>query len=172
MSASIWPSNMGMLKLTCTLKGVALPEWLLEEDVSPLGSRWRIWEKFSIIAFLCAQGIIQARFWKDILPPHLFYLLPLEVVRICKDGLAKVQPVRALTPYTLTSLGYVKKNREGEDRFETTDPSLCRNATEYWYTHKHRNTIEIKLHFINIKELKYAYIHNQNKLARAMVSYL
>ena len=28
-SASIRPSNMGMSKFTCTLKGVAPPEWLL-----------------------------------------------------------------------------------------------------------------------------------------------
>ena len=27
---------MGMLKFTCTLKGVAPPEWLLDEDVPPV----------------------------------------------------------------------------------------------------------------------------------------
>jgi hypothetical protein len=35
-----------------------------------------------------------------------------------------------------------------------------------------RDAAEIKLHFINIKELKYAYIQNGNKLARVMVAYL
>jgi hypothetical protein len=43
---------------------------------------------------------------------------------------------------------------------------------KYRYKHKHRDAAEIKLHFINIKELKYAYIQNGNKLARAMVAYL
>jgi len=46
------------------------------------------------------------------------------------------------------------------------------NATNYRYNHKHRNVVEIKIHFINIKELKYAYIHKGNKLARVMVAYL
>ena len=31
-SASIRPSNMGMSKFTCTLKGVGPPEWLLDVD--------------------------------------------------------------------------------------------------------------------------------------------
>ena len=52
------------------------------------------------------------------------------------------------------------------------DPELFRNRTKYRYTHKHKDVVEIKLHFINIKELKYAYIHNGNKLAQAMVAYL
>ena len=52
-SASIFPSNIGMSKFTCTLKGVAPPEWLLDADAPYVGSRWRIWAKLSIIAFLC-----------------------------------------------------------------------------------------------------------------------
>jgi len=43
------------------------------------------------------------------------------------------------------------------------DPVLCRNATKYRYENKHRNVSEIKLHFINIKELKYAYIQMEIK---------
>lgn len=42
MSAFIWASNMGMSMLTCTLKGVAPPEWLLDEDASSVGSHRRI----------------------------------------------------------------------------------------------------------------------------------
>ena len=50
VSASIWPSNVGISKLTCTLKGVAPPEWWLGEDVSLVGSRLRIWENLSIVS--------------------------------------------------------------------------------------------------------------------------
>jgi len=52
-SACIWPSNMGMPKFTCTLKGVPPPEWPLDADEPPMGNHWRIWAKLSIIAFLC-----------------------------------------------------------------------------------------------------------------------
>jgi hypothetical protein len=48
-SASISPSNNGISKFTCTLKGVA---WSLDEDVSLVGSRRRIYAKLSIILFL------------------------------------------------------------------------------------------------------------------------
>ena len=36
---------------------------------------------------------------------------------------------------------------------------LCGNIKKYKYKYKHRDAEEIKLHFINIKELKYAQIH-------------
>jgi hypothetical protein len=49
-STYISPSNNGILKFTCTLKGVA---WLLDGDASPMGSRRRICAKLSIISFLC-----------------------------------------------------------------------------------------------------------------------
>ena len=52
------------------------------------------------------------------------------------------------------------------------DPDLCRNATEYIYNHKYKDAVEITLHFINIKELKFSYRQNGNKLARALVAYL
>ncbi len=52
------------------------------------------------------------------------------------------------------------------------DPNLCKNIKKYRYKHEHKYATEIKLHFINIKELKYAYIQNKNKLARARVAYL
>jgi hypothetical protein len=48
-SASISPSNNGISKFTCTLKGVA---WPLDEDASPVGSCRRIYAKLSIILFL------------------------------------------------------------------------------------------------------------------------
>ena len=37
-SASIWPSNTGMSKFTCTLKGLAPPEWLLDVYASSVAS--------------------------------------------------------------------------------------------------------------------------------------
>ena len=52
------------------------------------------------------------------------------------------------------------------------DPDLCRNAKEYRNNHKHRNTMEIRLHFINIKSQKYNYKHDGNKIARVHVSNL
>jgi hypothetical protein len=48
--ASISPSNNGISKFTCTLKGVS---WPLDEDASPMGNRRRICVKLSIISFLC-----------------------------------------------------------------------------------------------------------------------
>ena len=52
------------------------------------------------------------------------------------------------------------------------DPDLCRNATKYRNNHKHRNIVEIRLHFINIKSQKYAYKHIRNKIARVLVANL
>ena len=52
------------------------------------------------------------------------------------------------------------------------DPDLCRNTTEYTYNLKYKYATEITLHFINIKELKFSYKQNGNKLARAIVAYL
>ena len=49
-SAFINPSNNGISKFTCTLKGFA---WPLDEDVFHVGSRQRICTKLSIISFLC-----------------------------------------------------------------------------------------------------------------------
>jgi hypothetical protein len=49
-STSISPSNNGISKFTCTLKGVA---WPLDEDASSVGSHRRICAKLSIISFLC-----------------------------------------------------------------------------------------------------------------------
>ena len=46
------------------------------------------------------------------------------------------------------------------------------NVIEYIYKHKHISVAENKLHFINIKELKYAYIQNGNRLGWAMATYL
>ena len=53
-----------------------------------------------------------------------------------------------------------------------SDPDLCSNAIEYTYNNKYKNAVEITLHFINIKELKFSYRQNGNKLARALVDYL
>ena len=46
------------------------------------------------------------------------------------------------------------------------------NTREYTYNHKYKDAAEITLHFINIKELKFSYRRNGNKLARALVAYL
>ena len=53
-SASIFPSNKGISKLTCTLNGFASSNWQLVEDALVVaGIRRRFWEKLSIIPFLC-----------------------------------------------------------------------------------------------------------------------
>jgi len=109
MFASIWPSNMGMSKLTCNLKGVAPLEWLLDEDVLPVGSHQRIWGKFSIIALPCHSRASLRNIWKYPLLPHLYFLSPWEIVGVCEVSLAKVQLVWTLTPYTLTLLGTCKE---------------------------------------------------------------
>jgi hypothetical protein len=48
------PSNNGISKFTCTLKGVAC---LLDEGASPVGSRQRIYMKFSIIFSFATRGL-------------------------------------------------------------------------------------------------------------------
>ena len=82
-STSISPSNNGISKFTCTLKGVA---WLLREDVSPIGSRRRSCANLSIILFLCWSKWI-------LVATHLFQLAPLirfssthSFVLICNCG--------------------------------------------------------------------------------------
>ena len=55
---------------------------------------------------------------------------------------------------------------------DTTNPDLCRNATDYTNNHKNKDVVEITLHFINIKELKLVYRQDGNKLARVLVDYL
>jgi len=52
------------------------------------------------------------------------------------------------------------------------NPDLWKNVIEDIYKHEHKDVEEIKLHFVNIKKLKYAYIQNGNKLAQVMVAYL
>ena len=52
------------------------------------------------------------------------------------------------------------------------DPDLCKNATEYRNNHKHRNTVEIRLDFININSYKYAYKQDGNKIGRVLVANL
>ena len=39
------------------------------------------------------------------------------------------------------------------------------NTMEYRYKNKHKDVEKINLHFVNIKELKYAYKKNINKLS-------
>ena len=69
---------------------------------------------------------------------------------IREAGLAKVQPVQALTPYISTLLGTCKeKQRKNTDHSDTTDLDLNRNATNYRDNHKHKYAMEIILHFIN-----------------------
>jgi hypothetical protein len=54
----------------------------------------------------------------------------------------------------------------------SNDPNLCRNATKCTNNHEYKDAVEITLHFINIKELKFVYRHNRNKLPKALVAYL
>jgi hypothetical protein len=54
----------------------------------------------------------------------------------------------------------------------TYDPDLCRNTIEPTNNHEYKDAVEITLHFINIKELKFVYRHNRNKLARVLVAYI
>ena len=107
----ILPSIIGISKLTCTLKGVTLIEWLLEVDVLHVASLQRIWAKLSIIMFLYHSRASSSNYLKESSSPHLFFLPTREVVRVCKVGLAKVQPFLALTPYTLTSLRTCKEKQ-------------------------------------------------------------
>jgi len=50
-----------------------------------------------------------------------------------------------------------RKTEKKIDNFDTTDPYLKRNTTNYRDNHKHKDAAEIILHFINGKILKYAY---------------
>ena len=161
-----------MSNLIYTLKGEAPLEWLLDVDVPPVGNCWRIWEKLSIIAFLCFSRESSS----DILigyptPSSLFSSSMGDHWGLwgwsC-NGSSRSSP-NSLYP---DCAGDRKRKIERADRSDTIDPDLCRNAIKYRNIHKHRDGVEIMLHFINIKELKYAYRQYGNKLAQAMVSYL
>jgi len=53
---------MGMSKLTCTLKGVAPLEWLLDEDVSPMGIAKGFGQIYPSSCSFFTQGIRQEIF--------------------------------------------------------------------------------------------------------------
>jgi hypothetical protein len=78
-SGYISPSNNGISKFTCTLKGVA---WPLDEDVSPVGSHQRICAMFSIISFLCCARAFSRNFLKGSPAPQYFFLSPMG---FCRD---------------------------------------------------------------------------------------
>ena len=65
-----------------------------------------------------------------------------------------------------------RKNREKEDRSNTTDRDLNRNVTEYRDNHIQKDAVEIILHFINGKHGNMLTNRVENKPARAMVAYL
>jgi len=50
-----------------------------------------------------------------------------------------------------------RKIEKEQTAFDITDPDLNMNATNYRYNHKYKDPIEIILHFIDAKILKYAY---------------
>jgi hypothetical protein len=77
-STSISPSNNGISKFTCTLKGVA---WPLEEDVSPVGSRIRIYAKLSIIVFLYCTRASSSNILKGFPAPSYFFSSPMGCCR-------------------------------------------------------------------------------------------
>lgn len=52
------------------------------------------------------------------------------------------------------------------------DPELYRSIKYYIYKHKNKYSLEINLHFVNIKELNDDYKKDENKLASSMVAYL
>jgi hypothetical protein len=69
-STSISPSNNGISKFTCTLKGVA---WPLHEYASHVGTCRRIYVKLSIISFLCrARYLLNNILIGSIAPSSLF----------------------------------------------------------------------------------------------------
>jgi len=86
------------------------------------------------------------------MPPHISFHPPWEAVRICEVGLLMARPIQSLTPYILTSLGTCKeKQRIKANLFDTIDLDLNRNETNYRDNRKHRDVVEIILHFINVK---------------------
>jgi hypothetical protein len=72
--ASIDPSNNGISKFTCTLKGVA---WSLDEYDSHVGSHRRIYAKFSIISFLCRARDSSSNILKGSYDPSSFFSSPM-----------------------------------------------------------------------------------------------
>jgi hypothetical protein len=71
-SASISPSNNGISKFTCTLKGVA---WPLDEDASPVGSRRRICKIVHHFIPLSCKGFLEQHF-KRISCSIIFLFIP------------------------------------------------------------------------------------------------
>jgi hypothetical protein len=85
-SASISPSNNGISKFTCTLKGVA---WPLDEDVAPMGSHWRIYANLSIISFLFRTRDSLRKILKGSPAPSSFFLSPIIFCRARHDRSCK-----------------------------------------------------------------------------------
>jgi hypothetical protein len=88
-SASISPSNNGISKFACTLKGVAC---LLDEDASPVGSHRRICIKLSIILFLCHARASSSNILKGLFSPSSFFSSPMGFYRArrnrsCNDSI-------------------------------------------------------------------------------------
>ena len=105
-SLSIWPSNMGISKLTYTLKGEVLPKWLFDEYVSvSIRRHWRMWEKFSIISSLyhmraCSSNILIEYFLR-----HFYFLPPWRVSWVCESDFPQERQARDPTFYTWSSSG-------------------------------------------------------------------
>jgi hypothetical protein len=81
-SASISPSNNGISKFTCTLKGVA---WPLDEDVSLVGNLRRIYAKLFIISFLFRARASSSNSLKGSSTPSYFFSSPMICGRARSD---------------------------------------------------------------------------------------
>jgi hypothetical protein len=86
-SASISPSNNGISKFTCTLKGVA---WPLDEDASPVGIHRRICAKLSIISFLCHVRASSRNILKGSPAPSYLFSSPMGFCRLGMTDLATI----------------------------------------------------------------------------------
>jgi len=92
-STSISPSNNGISKFACTLKGVV---WPLDEDVSTLGSRRRIYVNFSIIVFLCRARASLRKSLKGYLAPSYLFSSPMSFGSDRCSRFSKVSTVSSL----------------------------------------------------------------------------
>jgi hypothetical protein len=55
-----------------------------------------------------------------------------------------------------------RKNARSGRAVRFDDLNLCKDAIEYKNNHEYKDAVEITLHFINIKELKFVYRQNRN----------
>lgn len=172
-SASSCPSNMGMSKLNCTLKGVVPREWLLDENGFPVGSRRRIWENLSIIMFIFRSRASLSNILKGSPTPSSYFSSTIGGHQGFRGWSWKGSTSSSPNSLYPNLVGYMKIKTEKEHT--ALIPLIQTYAGTQQNTDIHINTeMQQKWNFISLisKNWNMLTYKNGNKLARVMITYL